>query len=140
MMRARAVSDLSRACRMLKLMCGRARVGWIVPDAWSEATGTVRRLCDTFRTLGGGQLAGPTFTHALDPQWPLCAFEHAPRGACHDAACAAQMTVDFWLPPKLALESVVKLAARSDQVTGFHALVLHNKPASSFTEDTPDDG
>ena len=72
------------------------------------------RLCDTFPTFGGGQLASPTFAHALDPQWPLCAFEHAPRGACHDAACAAQMTVDYGLPPKLALDNVVKLAARSD--------------------------
>ena len=80
-----------------------------------ETGGTARRLCETFATLGGGQLAGPSFAHALDPQWPLCAFEHAPRGACHDAACAAQMTVDYWLPPKLALDNVVKLAARSDQ-------------------------
>jgi len=73
----------------------------------------IDRLCGTFASFGGGQLASPTFAHALDPQWPLCAFEHAPRGACHDAACAAQMTVDYCLPPKLALDNVVKLAARS---------------------------
>ena len=72
------------------------------------------RLCETFASFGGGKLASPTFAHALDPQWPLCAFEHAPRGACHDAACAAQMTVDYWLPPKLALDNVAKLAARSE--------------------------
>lgn len=80
------------------------------------AAGGTRRLCETFASLGGGQLASPTFAHALDPQWPLCAFEHAPRGACHDAACAAQMTVDYSLPPKLALDNVVKLAARCGHV------------------------
>ena len=70
------------------------------------------RLNEAFQLASGAALTSATFAHALDPHWPLCPFEHAPRGACHNAACSFQMTVDYLLPPAPALDDVMKLANR----------------------------
>lgn len=94
---------LTRVCEMLTRIC-RCLLG---------SARCHLRLCESFESACGASLASATFAHGLEPHWPLCPFESNPRGACHNAACGFQMTLDYWLPPVLALEDVYKLASRS---------------------------
>ena len=75
-------------------------------------THLLRRLCETYVAGSGAALSSPTFAQGLDPQWPLCPFETAPRGSCHSATCRYQMTVDCWLPAALVAEDIARLANR----------------------------
>ncbi|KAK9793010.1 hypothetical protein WJX73_010419 [Symbiochloris irregularis] len=69
------------------------------------------RLCETFTRLAKLKLTSSTFTHALDVQWPLCPFEL--RGACRDANCSFQMTVDYDLDMDQKAENLINLFSRA---------------------------
>lgn len=75
---------------------------------------------------GARALLSATWAHRLQPNWPLCPFEGAPHGACHNDGCPFQMARDYALPPQAALQDVYDLAARSAPAccsySGSHAL------------------
>lgn len=69
-----------------------------------------RRLCRTFQAVSALPAMSATFTHKLEPHWPLCPFEL--RGACHDSTCEFQMARDYNAGPRPALQDLLDAAAR----------------------------
>ena len=69
------------------------------------------RLCETFQTVSQLPLASPTFTHRLDPHWPLCVYDI--RGSCRDAKCEFQHASDYQLENVAVLRDLHNQAVRS---------------------------
>ena len=69
------------------------------------------RLCDTFQTVSQLPLASPSFTHGLDPHWPLCTYDI--RGSCRDAKCQYQHASDYQLENVAVLRDLHSQAIRS---------------------------
>ena len=81
----------------------------------------MRRLCDTFQTVSQLPLASPSFTHRLDPHWPLCTYDI--RGSCRDAKCQYQHASDYQLENVAVLRDLHSQAVRlvSNPATVMHA-------------------
>lgn len=69
------------------------------------------RLCETYHTVSQIPLASPTFTHRLDPHWPLCTYDI--RGSCRDAKCEFQHASDYQLENVAVLRDLHSQAVRS---------------------------
>ncbi|KAL0033603.1 hypothetical protein WJX79_007018 [Trebouxia sp. C0005] len=69
------------------------------------------RLCDTFQTVSQLPLASPSFTHGLDPHWPLCTYDI--RGSCRDAKCQYQHASDYQLENVAVLRDLHSQAIRA---------------------------
>lgn len=69
------------------------------------------RLCETYHTVSQLPLASPTFTHRLDPHWPLCTYDI--RGSCRDAKCEFQHASDYQLENVAVLRDLHSQAVRS---------------------------
>lgn len=69
------------------------------------------RLCETYHTVSQLPLASPTFTHRLDPHWPLCTYDI--RGSCRDAKCEFQHATDYQLENVAVLRDLHGQAVRS---------------------------
>lgn len=69
------------------------------------------RLCETYHSVSQLPLASPTFTHRLDPHWPLCTYDI--RGSCRDAKCEFQHASDYQLENVAVLRDLHSQAVRS---------------------------
>lgn len=77
--------------------------------------GAARRLSPQFphQFPGGAQaLLSPTWSHRIQPHWPVCPFQGAPQGACHNDDCPYQMRRDYTLSVKDSLQDLFDLVSR----------------------------
>ena len=71
----------------------------------------LHRLCEMYHSVSQLPLASPTFTHRLDPHWPLCTYDI--RGSCRDAKCEFQHASDYQLENVAVLRDLHSQAVRS---------------------------
>ena len=97
---------------LIEMLC-LPSVQCIGPDSTTFLTGafSARRLCDTFQTVSQLPLASPSFSHRLDPHWPLCTYDI--RGSCRDAKCQYQHASDYQLENVAVLRDLHSQAVRS---------------------------
>ncbi|KAK9813138.1 hypothetical protein WJX72_009666 [[Myrmecia] bisecta] len=72
------------------------------------------RLCETFQAVAGVPLISKTYTHRINPQWPLCPYEI--RGSCRNASCIYQMAVDYAPDSSAVISDIVDLVRRAGHV------------------------
>ena len=87
------------------------------------------RLCETYHAVSQLPLASPTFTHRLDPHWPLCTYDI--RGSCRDAKCEFQHASDYRLENVAVLRDLHSQAVRS--VSAYHEALACFLPAMHAT-------
>lgn len=69
------------------------------------------RLSPHSQQVTGASPVSTTFSHAVDPMWPLCKFDA--RGKCNDVACASQHWCDLHLSSSESLEEATQLLKRA---------------------------